>query len=607
MKKIIVFFALFCAMVLMIGCDNSDSFDSETSDNGGNGGNGSSGSSDAGIHLGIIGFNNHLEKINITLLTDYNAPDFIRFIRGLERENNTALYYAVDNALDMMKEYKQPAKLQHVALVTFTDGIDNHSTSANLRPDYDKSDDYLEDVHNKIKNNIHGLPVESYVIGLRTKDEISDALLPKFEKILKNLASSDSNAFQVDNMNEVQNRFAEIANNLVKVSTSVNYGVYMPGGYDPGQIIRYTFDNARSAESSELYIEATYNKKTVSLEKIIYHGFAKGATTLQGQVEPDGTLYYQFNDLKYSDGTTASDKMSFALWQQVEGEWKSETEITPENYPPKVKKDISSALIMLVLDCTTSLSSDNFNIMKDAANEFINTLADPGSNIGNNGNSDHGDSGNSGYSGDTGSGDTGSGDTIGDGCETENQGRVCATDTECGNCMICTTGGKCSKGCITDADCTMQTGLHCNTKLARCLSIYASNKACSEVNCPTGCCYAEKGLTGLRCASQASPATCGLCAQGEIWSPSDSKCISAVCSATTDNCPSLNIGATNPSAACYKCKSGELICQANTTQSGCSASGVIINAAQCIPSGQQCVEGVSECCSGMPCIDGYCY
>ena len=210
---------------------------------------------------------------------------------------------------------------------------------------------------------------------------------------------------------------------------------------------------------------------------------------------------------------------------------------------------------------------------------------------------------------DTGETPTDTGDTTDpDGeCEVSNQGKIYTMDSECGKCMICTTGGKCSKGCTTNEDCTMQTGLYCNTKLARCLSIYASNKACSELNCPTGCCYAEKGLTGLKCATQASPATCGLCAQGEIWSPEDNKCISAVCSSTTDNCPSLNTGATNPPASCYKCKAGELICQANTTQSGCSASGVIINAAQCVPAGQQCVEGVSECCSGMPCVQGYCY
>ena len=151
-------------------------------------------------------------------------------------------------------------------------------------------------------------------------------------------------------------------------------------------------------------------------------------------------------------------------------------------------------------------------------------------------------------------------------------------------------------------------GTKCNTKLARCLSVLASTQACSEANCPAGCCYAEKGLTGLKCATgaNATATTCGLCPQNQVYSPEDSKCIDAVCSTTTDNCPTLNSGATNPPAKCYACKSGEYICKANTSTSGCSA-GVVINAAQCVPAGQQCVEGVSECCSGMPCVQGYCY
>jgi len=193
------------------------------------------------------------------------------------------------------------------------------------------------------------------------------------------------------------------------------------------------------------------------------------------------------------------------------------------------------------------------------------------------------------------------------GCANDNLGKQCTTDGDCGACMICVTGGKCVKGCTKDEDCTL-TGTKCNTKLARCLSVFGSSQACSETKCPAGCCYAGKGLTELKCATgdSATAATCGLCAQGEIYSPEDSKCISAACSTTTDNCPSFNSGATNPPAKCYACKSGEYICKANTSTSGCSA-GTVINAAQCVPAGQQCVEGVSECCSGMPCVQGYCY
>ncbi|MBP5406820.1 hypothetical protein J6Z19_06700 [bacterium] len=185
----------------------------------------------------------------------------------------------------------------------------------------------------------------------------------------------------------------------------------------------------------------------------------------------------------------------------------------------------------------------------------------------------------------------------------DTMGQNCESDDVCGECMICVSG-KCIKGCETDTDCSAYVGTRCNTKLGRCLNPIASGQICSETNCPTGCCYAEKGLSALKCSPAASIATCGMCQQGQVYSPEDQTCISAACSPSTDNCSTLNSGASN--AKCYKCQTSEYICKADTSTSGCSA-GAVINAAQCVPAGQQCVEGVSECCSGMPCVQGYCY
>jgi hypothetical protein len=203
-------------------------------------------------------------------------------------------------------------------------------------------------------------------------------------------------------------------------------------------------------------------------------------------------------------------------------------------------------------------------------------------------------------------GDTGNSGNTGDTGNTGNTGNTCTTDTDCGAGMICVTGGKCVKGCTANEDCTMYTGLKCNRKLARCTNIFASLQACGETKCPTGCCYADKGLTGVKCLTTAEPTKCGLCQQGDIYVPTDSKCAPAVCSTTTDNCPNLNNGSTNPKPSCFACKSGEFICQADTTSEGCSAN-LIINVKECISSGKQCVPGVNECCSGMPCVQGYCY
>ena len=471
MKKIFVVFALFCAMVFVASCggnsssktsdsetsDSSDhgsdgssskTSDSETSDSSDHGSDGSSSESgDAGIHLGIIGFNYQTTEMEIRLLTDSNKSSFINFIGNLYQDNNTALYFADDTALDMMASYDKPPKLQHVALVTFTDGIDNQSIR--LKPEYNAPDDYLNDVHKKIvSNKIHGLSVEAYSIGLETREEIPEELRPQFQKILEEgLASSKDKAFIVSDMDEVSEIFADIADNLIKVSTSINYGVYMPGGYPDGQVIRYIFDN-KSANDSSLYIEATYKKQNAKLESITYHGFAKGAASIQATDGPKGSLYYQFDDLRYSNGTTVSQNMSFVLWKQVSGSWMTESEITAADYPPVVKKDMSSALIMMVLDCTTSLSSENFKEMKKIAEDFVRTLAGESSggnteNNGENGGEDNNDSSDDSDSdidttpdeddeSDIDSGDNlNTGDTSGNQAQAGKVGAACTIDDNC--------------------------------------------------------------------------------------------------------------------------------------------------------------------------------
>ena len=192
------------------------------------------------------------------------------------------------------------------------------------------------------------------------------------------------------------------------------------------------------------------------------------------------------------------------------------------------------------------------------------------------------------------------------GCAYDNLGNTCTTDKQCGSCMICASA-KCVRGCTSNNDCEAvlpNSGLKCNKKLARCVNIYGSNQACSETNCPIGCCYAKKGLSGLRCETNPNISTCGVCAQGKIYSPEDGgTCVPAVCSSIDDNCPSINAGSTKPS--CYVCKTAELICAKNNT-SGCS-SATVVNTAECIPTGQMCIEGLDNCCSGNPCVNGYCY
>ena len=347
-----------------------------------------------GIYLGIIGFNDDLTKKPIKRLTDANKSEFKSFINSLTQLNLTALYWADYSALEMMESFtiSPDLQLKKVALVTFTDGLDNQSLSSddfNPGP-YDTHAEYLDAIHSMIMDEagIHGVPVTAYSIGLKGSDVTDEA---KFENTLEKLATEETGdekfVFQVTDMNEVGQHFADIAASLYSVSTTINVGVYIPGGYDNGQVIRYTFDNVSAATNSNLYIEATYHRSGTSrtLENIQYEGFIPGASTISSSATgPHNELYFQFNDLKYSNGDPVSQSEIISksrLWKQTSsGAWDGETEMNMAELPPIIDEDKSSALIMLVLDSTTSLGSD-FSRMQNEAKNFVEILVNGGSGV----------------------------------------------------------------------------------------------------------------------------------------------------------------------------------------------------------------------------------
>jgi hypothetical protein len=85
----------------------------------------------------------------------------------------TGLYYADYQGLKKLNAYPQPPKLKNVALVTFTDGLDNYSLSdSETNPEnYGSKLAYRTALHNKIVNElIHGKSVAAYTIGLKGND-----------------------------------------------------------------------------------------------------------------------------------------------------------------------------------------------------------------------------------------------------------------------------------------------------------------------------------------------------------------------------------------------------------------------------------------------------
>ena len=347
-------------------------------DNGGNGGNGGgTNPTTEGIYLGIIGFNYNLYPKEISLLNSSTKSSFLSFIDNLRMENLTGLYYADNTALKKLKAFGLPPKLTNVALVTFTDGLDNASLDDSERnpENYPTREAYLNALNNKIRTDkVHGLDINAYTIGLRGND-VQD--VAAFQDNLKKLASKDDNVFEVTSMDEALQRFEEIAESLHSTSTTTSLSLLVPPGYDDGLVLRFTFDQVNSANNSSLFIECTYKRANEGrrLESISYHGFEQGASSLSSVEKlPNGFYKFVFQNLKKDNGSFINeiDKNRLKLYRQISSGWEPETEFDNNNQSSVIEEQ-SSALIMLVLDCTTSLGSQ-FSSLKTGAKRFVETL-----------------------------------------------------------------------------------------------------------------------------------------------------------------------------------------------------------------------------------------
>lgn len=385
---------LMVAVVCAAGCTKPD--DPNNPNNGGNNGGGGNGGgstptvpTEEGMYLGIIGFNEQLYQKDISLLNSSTKPTFDAFIENLLPNLGTGLYYADYMALKQLQSYPEPPKLTKVAMVTFTDGNDNVSISnSELDPEgYGSTSAYRAALNYKIMSErIHDQEVNAYTIGLRG----NDFDMTEFSTNLRMLASSPSNVFEVTNMTEALQRFTEIAEALHSSTTTVNLKLKLPGGYDDGQAIRFTFDNPSSAGNSSKYIEATYKRgaDVRRLENISYHGFSDGANSLTSISQTGAYYWFEFVNLTYPNdmAISQSDIDRLQLWKQATMNWQHESEFVPGS-SSEVTEDKSSALIMLVLDCTTSLG-DDFESMKASAKRFVETLVSSsgsGNGGGNNG------------------------------------------------------------------------------------------------------------------------------------------------------------------------------------------------------------------------------
>lgn len=145
-------------------------------------------------------------------------------------------------------------------------------------------------------------------------------------------------------------------------------------GISDGSIIRFTFDNVASAKDSKLYIEGVFNLENYSLENVEYHGMVStSGSTIKGEVE-DIFINFTFEGVHTDDNVLIKSDFTDE-WIYVfanGGIWQKNSEFDKKENSEIVTKR-SSAAIMLVLDCSSSLG-DQFANVQSNAKGFIKTL-----------------------------------------------------------------------------------------------------------------------------------------------------------------------------------------------------------------------------------------
>ena len=334
-----------------------------------------------GMYVGITGFSDNVEfygtpNQRYQVLRDWNLEDYTSFINSLSMGDATVLYYAVDNNISYLQNCTFPDDLSSVNIITFTDGLNQGSRALdkqNGNHDYAANDkSYVAEVNRKIKNiKVQGLPINAYAIGIRGKDVSGDAI-STFQDNLLQLSSSKENAMEVSNMEEVSAKFKEIAASLYSKSESSNLTITIPMPSE-NEKERFTFDNVTDATASKCYIEGVYANG--ALTNITYVGCMSNSGTEVAEQEA-GLVKIKFEFINFTDERgNAVSTTYMQQWHMEPGQttWTRNSEFKPDE-SIDIKEEHKTAVVMLILDCSSSLGSD-FSKVKAAANDFIKTLA----------------------------------------------------------------------------------------------------------------------------------------------------------------------------------------------------------------------------------------
>lgn len=326
-----------------------------------------------GIYMGVTSFNTTLKTLPIQRLSDSSKNTFFDFINGLQMDNATLLYYAVEKSIDALGSPTYPDNLSNAILITFTDGLDQGSLAMNPTPKSWRN--YATQLHTKIgSTKIQGLPLKAYTIGLKSADVLDDE---QFMFNLTQLASDDSKAHSVTNIAEVEDELTNIYEELNKQTSKRTISITVPMMSD-GDKYRLTLDGtdaSSSAKDSKRWIQGTFSIDDYTLNNITYYGVSSASgTKVKGKL--NGLyLTFTFDDCRDETGNILDIKdedIDEWIYIPSRDDWQHNVEMMREGVI-KVEDIKTSAAIMFALDASKSLG-DQFPALKTTATNFIQRL-----------------------------------------------------------------------------------------------------------------------------------------------------------------------------------------------------------------------------------------
>lgn len=183
------------------------------------------------IKIGIIGFSTigatkTFEMQPLNERTKEQMRSFIRY--DLKQEDGTALFYAMDNAVEMMEEYCRrninPSDLAVTSMAIFTDGLDQ--ISRNLDKNILTTDEYRNYVKQLKDRKIGTTTMYSTMFGLKGIDITTEAQWQKFRRI----GEEQTDKFvELKDIYQLDKAFSDFAKDLTDAWQ--NLKCYAPNSY----------------------------------------------------------------------------------------------------------------------------------------------------------------------------------------------------------------------------------------------------------------------------------------------------------------------------------------------------------------------------------------